>query len=266
MNKLINKSDKTTNAFKHGMSNSRIYRTWADMIKRCTDIKTSNHMGRGIEVCYRWSNKNPKGFENFYRDVGDPPKGLTLDRINNNGNYEPNNWRWATPKQQARNTSQNIFLTYNNETKLMILFSEEYKIPYGTLWARIYVYGWSPEKALTTPIRKTRPLEIRNYERLFNNDFKNLRSKSNSKIKFSKYLPYNSEQLHGHLENIKSLQNNSCPMCHKSYNEIKYDVDHITPTSTAKTKEELLKLFDLKNLSLLCWYCNRHIKRDKISK
>lgn len=72
------------------------------MIRRCkySDNKSfKNYGGRGITVCERWLK-----FENFYTDVGDPPEGMTLDRINNDGNYEPSNWRWATKKQQRKNS------------------------------------------------------------------------------------------------------------------------------------------------------------------
>ena len=76
---------------------ARAYKSWAAMKARCR----SNHPdygGRGITFCERWNR-----FENFLADLGDPPEGMTLDRIDVNGNYEPNNCRWATPKQQIKN-------------------------------------------------------------------------------------------------------------------------------------------------------------------
>lgn len=85
----------------HGRSSSRIYRLWASMIRRCgvgTSTSYRWYGARGIKVCNRW-----KTFENFYKDVGDPPRGMTMDRINNDGDYESGNFRWATPKQQANN-------------------------------------------------------------------------------------------------------------------------------------------------------------------
>lgn len=87
-------------AITHGKSNSREYRIWNDMIRRCTDPKRQNwkwYGGRGIKVCPEWTK-----FDNFYRDMGDS-KGLTIDRINNDGNYEPSNCRWATMKEQSAN-------------------------------------------------------------------------------------------------------------------------------------------------------------------
>jgi hypothetical protein len=87
----------------HGMSHSRIYKRWIGMIKRCYNQNESNYKdygGRGIIVCERWINS----FENFFKDMGSTYKdNLQLDRINNNGNYEPGNVRWATPKENSNN-------------------------------------------------------------------------------------------------------------------------------------------------------------------
>jgi len=99
---------------KHGHTSngkrSKIYRVWDCIIQRCNNSNNSRYKdygGRGIKVCWRWSNKNPKGFENFYKDVGDPPKGKSFDRTNNNGDYKPGNWKWSTPKEQANNRRNN---------------------------------------------------------------------------------------------------------------------------------------------------------------
>jgi hypothetical protein len=87
--------------FKHGKAESVVWRAWRNMHVRCSWSRYNEfeyYGGRGISVCDRW-----RRFENFYADMGDPPAGHTLDRINNDGNYEPKNCRWATPKQQANN-------------------------------------------------------------------------------------------------------------------------------------------------------------------
>lgn len=125
----------------HGHANgggTRIYRQWADMLKRCTNPANGsfqNYGGRGIKVCERWLK-----FENFLTDMGEGG-GLTLDRIDNNGNYEPGNCRWATIVEQARNTRRNKLTTANGKTQCIAAWAEELSIPYPTLQSRIR-RGW----------------------------------------------------------------------------------------------------------------------------
>lgn len=138
----------------HGQRNTRLYNIWSSMIERCTLKKQKayhNYGGRGITVCEEW-----KTFENFYNwaiENGYSDE-LTLDRIDNDGNYCPDNCKWSTYKEQARNRRTNIYITYNEETKILRDWENYLGMKNGTLSDRINRRGWSIEKAFTTPVRK----------------------------------------------------------------------------------------------------------------
>ena len=92
---------------RHGMTGSRTWNSWRAMSVRCSDPRHpawSRYGGRGIRVCAAW--QGPGGFDRFLADMGTRPAGMTLDRIDNDGNYEPGNCRWATAKQQRANQSR----------------------------------------------------------------------------------------------------------------------------------------------------------------
>lgn len=130
---------------------SRIYQAWASMIQRCNNpnsIRYYDYGGRGIKVCERW-----KKFENFLEDMGERPRRTSIDRIDNDGNYEPGNCRWATDKEQANNKRNNRFLFFDGSKRTVGEWAERIGINRSTLIGRLNK-GWDTKKALTTPIRK----------------------------------------------------------------------------------------------------------------
>lgn len=134
---------------KHNKCKTSIYNVWNGMIQRCTDIKNSrykSYMGRGITVCDKWLT-----FEGFYEDMGDRPKGMSLDRVDNNGNYCNENCKWSTPKEQSNNTRKNHPLTFNGKTQNITQWSEELNISWTVLQSRIN-RKWSTERALTEKV------------------------------------------------------------------------------------------------------------------
>jgi len=107
-----------------GLSKHHLYKTWDCMLKRCLDSKNKdfkNYGGRGIKVCKRWQGKG--GFQNFIEDLGKRPETLSLDRIDNDGNYEPDNCRWATKPEQLRNTRRAPKLSYEDLTCINDLYN-----------------------------------------------------------------------------------------------------------------------------------------------
>jgi len=134
----------------HGRTNTRIYHQWVNMHQRTKSTKTRNshrYSGRGITVCERW-----QSFENFLEDMGECPPDLSLDRIDNDGDYEPGNCRWATRAEQSRNRHTTIMVEYDGKTLSIQDWAERVGVPYEALRQR-FQYGWTPERALTTPLR-----------------------------------------------------------------------------------------------------------------
>lgn len=128
------------------------YTTWRSMRQRVLNPKSSsyaNYGARGITICERWMK-----FENFLSDMGKKPSpGMSLERINNDAGYEPENCKWDTQKKQTRNMRCNHILTFNGESKSMVEWAEERNLPYKTLHSRIWRGGWSPQRAITTPCK-----------------------------------------------------------------------------------------------------------------
>lgn len=137
---------------RRGMKRPREYNCWMHMIGRCTNpnhVRYSVYGAKGITVCKRW-----RKFENFFEDMGKAPSPAhTLDRHpNQKGNYMPGNVRWATKKEQARNTKKNLMLSFNGETLCAAEWAERLGFSTALIYNRISAYGWSVEKALTTPV------------------------------------------------------------------------------------------------------------------
>jgi hypothetical protein len=138
------------------MAGTPLYTTWTAMLERCRNpkhISYEHYGGRGISVCKSWER-----FENFYKDVGEKPTPeMTLDRIENDGNYEPGNVRWATRREQAANSERAILVTLNGVTKTLVEWCEIKNLNYKTIHTRI-LNGRTPETAITDEILYNKPI------------------------------------------------------------------------------------------------------------
>lgn len=144
----------------HRLSRTRIHRIWLGMRRRCYDKVTHSYErygGRGIGVCEEWRNNSVAfiewAFSHGYNE------NLTLDRIDSNKDYSPDNCRWVTPKEQSNHMSSNHMLTFNGKTQSLTLWAEELGIEKSTLSGRIN-RGWSVERAFTQPIQSHRTQKV----------------------------------------------------------------------------------------------------------
>lgn len=137
----------------HGMTNSPEFSTWDSMKDRCYSKGRKDkayYHDKGIRVCDRWLGK--EGFMNFYKDMGPRPKGMTIDRIDNSKGYSPENCRWATVKQQARNTSWNRIIEYQGRKYVASELAEKYGMGLDTFLWRFK--NWKDiNKVLSTPLK-----------------------------------------------------------------------------------------------------------------
>lgn len=137
----------------HGQYGSKTYAAWHSMRQRCENPNLRaypNYGGRGIKVCMRW-----EAFEAFFEDMGECPPGLTLERKDNSKGYSPDNCVWADWAAQANNKRSSTQITYLGKTQTVSQWAEELGLRRDRIYDRLRA-GWSPEAALTKPVRGTR--------------------------------------------------------------------------------------------------------------
>lgn len=151
----------TKNHFKHGYSHKeKLYDIWKSMRQRCRDTnrnRADSYVNKGISVCEEWSDY--RVFREWAIGAGYNDT-LSIDRIDNDENYCPENCRWVDYFVQANNRSNNLRIEFNGEIKTLREWANTVEIPYDTIKRRIYS-GWSIEKALTTQVRRHKPYETK---------------------------------------------------------------------------------------------------------
>lgn len=149
----------------HGMSKTRTYIIWQHMKARClrkTHPRYADWGGRGIKICEHWM-----VFENFYADMGEAKPGMTIDRIDNNGNYEPLNCKWSTIGEQNKNKRNTRKISANGQTKTINEWCKELGVNRSFICNRL-LDGWSESDTINRPKRKTIPKHIKDktFERI----------------------------------------------------------------------------------------------------
>ena len=135
----------------HSLSHTQAYKVWKAMRVRVTNKNQPQYHdygGRGIRICQRWDE-----FVNFYTDMGERPEGMSLDRIDNDGDYTPENCRWATRTEQNRNSRRNVLITANGKTMCISEWAEELDMKYFTLLMRKR-NGWTDHQIVNTPLNQ----------------------------------------------------------------------------------------------------------------
>jgi hypothetical protein len=145
----------------HGKSKDPLYDVWIALKARCLDVNNisfSSYGGRGITVCDEWLKFIP--FQEWALSHG-YKRGLSIDRIDNNKGYYPENCRWVSHSVNNRNKRNNRLITYKGETKTVAAWAEYMKVPYAILSHRLNQYRWSEEKAIETPYKAKGPYNIK---------------------------------------------------------------------------------------------------------
>lgn len=137
----------------HGEKSTPTWNSWSSMLARCyrsSHKSYHDYGGRGITVCERWHE-----YVNFRDDMGRRPPGTQLDRIDNSGNYQPGNCRWATSKQNNNNRRSSRLITWRGEARTLTEWTEVLGIDRGTVWKRLFA-GWDIDRAFTEPPKRQR--------------------------------------------------------------------------------------------------------------
>ena len=135
----------------HGENKTRLHKIWVAMRMRCHDVTSKNYGGRGITVCEEWETYT--AFRDWALSHG-YSDDLTIERIDVNGNYCPENCKWITMREQASNRRNNLRVEINGEVKTLAEWCRNYNMPYQTVQGRYRDLGWDIVTALTTPIQK----------------------------------------------------------------------------------------------------------------
>ncbi|MFG5779884.1 hypothetical protein ACFIQF_22720 [Comamonas sp. J-3] len=130
----------------HGQTGTPTYKSWNEAKQRCHNPSNDKYKwygARGIEMCAKWRSD----FGAFIADMGERPEGMTLDRMDVNGNYEPSNCKWATPLEQGANKRNNRILVIGGESMHLSEAARRYGLKVGTIWRRLGL-GWTDEQAV----------------------------------------------------------------------------------------------------------------------
>lgn len=133
----------------------RLYSIYHNIKRRCYYKKSNrykNYGAKGIKMCDEWFN-DIKSFKKWAYENG-YQSNLTIDRIDNNGDYKPSNCRWVTYKEQNRNYSKNVVFEYNGDKKPLVDWAEQFKVKYATLYKRLVIKKWNIKEALNKPVKR----------------------------------------------------------------------------------------------------------------